>query len=65
MFFGGREDEDKRRQEYGKTLFLLFLFQKLPKFGHILKNSAYSILVHGSSLLVHIQFTLSEGTKAL
>ena len=56
-FFGGREDEDKRRQKNGQTLNVFFL-PKLP-FWDISTFTFYA----WSVLLVHIRFTPSEGPK--
>ena len=58
-FFGGREDEDKRRQKEWSNL----SFSKSDLFGHILKRSAHSLFGAWSFLLIHIRFTPSEGPK--
>ena len=58
--FGGRDEEDKRRQKGGQTR---IIFSKLRLLGAILKKSAHSLFGAWSSLLVHVQFTPSEGPK--
>jgi hypothetical protein len=41
----------------------LFYFLKIALFGHILQNSTHLFYGARSFLLVHIQFTPSEGPK--
>ena len=65
MFFWGREDEDKRRPKEWSNL-IMFSFSKTTFFGHILlKKLAHSLFGAWSLLLVHIQFTPSEGPKGV
>ena len=61
IFFGGREDEDKRRQKN----YLTWIFFKTALFRLTLKTSAHSLFGAWSFLLVHIRITPSEGPKTL
>jgi hypothetical protein len=57
FLWGGKDDEDKRRQKTDQT-WILF---KLLYFGHILKKIAHLLFGAWSLLLLHIWFTPSEG----
>jgi hypothetical protein len=60
-FFWGREEKDKRRQENGQIWF----FAKTILLGHILRNSAHILSVHGHSSWSTFGLDLVRDSKAL
>ena len=60
FFYGEEEMKTKKRQKYDQ---IWFFFQKCPFWTYI-KKSTHSLFGAWSFLLVHIQFTPSEGLEA-
>jgi hypothetical protein len=69
IFFGGKEDEDKRSQREWSNLIIFFIYifkhvLKIVLFEHMLKKTSTLIFLGAwSFLLVHIRFTPSEMPK--
>ena len=59
VFFWGREDEDKGKEENGQTFFLF----KTALLDIYSKNSTHSLFCAWSFVLVHIWYTPSERPK--